>query len=197
MMLSGVKIGFAITGSHCTLGEVLPAMQQLKEEGAELFPILSPSVRDTDTRFGKAADLYQKVVEISGHPPITTIAEAEPIGPRKMLDLVLVAPCTGNTMAKLAQGISDTSVTMACKAQLRNNRPVVLAIATNDGLGTNARNLATLLNKRHIYFVPFGQDAPHTKETSLNARMSLIPDTIASALEQRQIQPLLLVFHEA
>lgn len=196
-MLSGVKIGFAITGSHCTLGEVLPAMQQLKEEGAELFPILSPSVRDTDTRFGKAADLYQKVVEISGHPPITTIAEAEPIGPRKMLDLVLVAPCTGNTMAKLAQGISDTSVTMACKAQLRNNRPVVLAIATNDGLGTNARNLATLLNKRHIYFVPFGQDAPHTKETSLNARMSLIPDTIASALEQRQIQPLLLVFHEA
>lgn len=195
-MLSGVKIGFAITGSHCTIGEVLPVMQQLREEGAELFPILSPSVRDTDTRFGKAADLYQKVLEISGRPPITTIAEAEPIGPQKMLDLVLVAPCTGNTMAKLALGISDTSVTMACKAQLRNNRPVVLAIATNDGLGSNARNLATLLNKRHIFFVPFGQDAPHTKETSLNAKMSLIPDTIASALEHRQIQPLLLVFPE-
>lgn len=195
-MLSGVKIGFAITGSHCTIGEVFPAMQRLKEEGAELFPILSPSVRDTDTRFGKAADLYQKVTEISEHSPITTIAEAEPIGPRKMLDLVLVAPCTGNTMAKLALGISDTSVTMACKAQIRNNRPVVLAIATNDGLGTNARNLAVLLNKRNVYFVPFGQDAPQTKETSLNARMSLIPETIASALEQRQIQPLLLVFSE-
>lgn len=195
-MLSGVKIGFAITGSHCTIGEVFPAMQRLKEEGAELYPILSPSVRDTDTRFGKAADLYQKVTEISEHSPITTIAEAEPIGPRKMLDLVLVAPCTGNTMAKLALGISDTSVTMACKAQIRNNRPVVLAIATNDGLGTNARNLAVLLNKRNVYFVPFGQDAPQTKETSLNARMSLIPETIASALEQRQIQPLLLVFSE-
>ncbi|TCL61797.1 dipicolinate synthase subunit B [Hydrogenispora ethanolica] len=192
MRFAGIHIGFALTGSHCTIPDVLPYLQQLQEEGAELTPIFSAAVLTTDTRFGKAKELYQKVVAITGKEPLTTIVEAEPIGPQNKLDLVVVAPCTGNTLAKLAQGITDSSVTMACKAQLRNNKPVVLAVATNDGLSGNARNLGILLNRRNVYFVPFGQDAPHTKQTSLNAKMSLIPETILEALRQRQIQPVLI-----
>ncbi len=193
-MFSGLKVGFAITGSHCTIAEVLPAMRILVDKGAVVIPIFSPAVRDTDTRFGKAEDLYRDIRSITVHEPLTTLVEVEPIGPRKLLDLILVAPCTGNTLAKLALGVTDTSVTLACKAQLRNNRPVVIAISTNDGLSANARNLAILLNKKNIYFVPFGQDAPQKKQTSLVAKMSLIPDTIMEAMEHRQIQPVLIIF---
>ncbi len=192
MRFAGFHIGFALTGSHCTIPDVLPFMQQLRDEGADLTPIFSTAVRTTDTRFGKAEDLYQKVVAITGKEPLTTIVETEPIGPQKKLDLVLVAPCTGNTLAKLALGITDSSVTMACKAELRNEKPVVLAIATNDGLSGNARNLGILLSRRNVYFVPFGQDAPLSKQASLNAKMDLIPDTVLEALNQRQIQPLLI-----
>lgn len=193
-MLSGLKIGFAMTGSHCTIGEVLPVMKVLAGEGAAITPIFSASVRDTDTRFGTAADLHREVVAVCGTEPLTTMVEVEPIGPRKLFDLVLVAPCTGNTLAKLALGITDTSVSMACKAQLRNNRPVVIALSTNDGLGANARNLGTLLNKKNIYFVPFGQDTPKTKQTSLMAKMDLIPETIREAMNHRQLQPVLVTF---
>lgn len=196
MRLSGIKMGFAITGSHCTIAEVLPYMQLLKDEGAEIVPILSQSVLETDSRFGNAKDLYQKIVTMVKTEPLSKLAEVEPIGPKKLLDLILVAPCTGNTLAKLALGITDTSVTLACKAQLRNNRPVVIAISTNDGLSTNARNLGLLLNKRNIFFVPFGQDAPQTKQSSLIAKMSLIPETILEALEERQIQPLLITYQD-
>ncbi len=191
-MFTGLQIGFAITGSHCTVNEVLSVMQILVDGGAIITPIFSPAVRDTDTRFGKAEDVRSKVVAITGKEPLTTMVEVEPIGPQKLFDLVLVAPCTGNTMAKLAQGITDTCVTMACKAQLRNNRPVVIAISTNDGLSANARNLAVLLNKKNVYFVPFGQDAPEMKQASLVAKMNLIPETLMGAMEQRQIQPVLV-----
>jgi dipicolinate synthase subunit B len=194
MMISGLKIGFAMTGSHCTIAEVLPAMKVLAEAGAAVTPIFSASVRDTDTRFGTAANLRSEVFAITGSEPLTTMVEVEPIGPQKLLDLILVAPCTGNTLAKLALGISDTCVTLACKAQLRNNRPVVIAISTNDGLGTNARNLGILLNKKNIYFVPFGQDTPQIKQTSLVAKMSLIPETIQEAMAHRQLQPVLINF---
>jgi len=191
-MLSGLKIALAITGSHCTIAEVLPVMQVLVDRGALITTILSPAVRDTDTRFGTAIDLRQKATAITGNEPLTTMVEVEPIGPQKLFDLVLVAPCTGNTLAKLALGVTDTCVALACKAQLRNNRPVVIAISTNDGLSSNARNLGTLLNKKNIYFVPFCQDAPLTKQASLIAKMSLIPETIMGAMEHRQLQPVLI-----
>lgn len=192
MRFSGLHIGFALTGSHCTIAEVLPYMKLLREEGAAVIPIFSPAVRDTDSRFGTAAELHRQVVEMTAQEPLTTIAEVEPIGPKKLLDILLVAPCTGNTMAKFTLGIIDTSVTMACKAQLRNERPVVFAISTNDGLSGNARNLGSLLNRKGVFFVPFGQDAPQTKQTSLVARMGLIPETLLAALEGKQIQPLLI-----
>ena len=191
-MLAGMNIGFALTGSHCTIADVLPYMEQLVKEGAVVVPILSPSVRNTDTRFGKAEDLFGKVIAITGKVPLTTMVEVEPIGPQKLLDLMIVAPCTGNTLAKLALGITDTCVTLACKAHLRNNRPLVIAISTNDGLNTNARNLGTLINKKNVYFVPFGQDAPQTKQSSLVAKMSLIPETVLAALDQKQLQPVLI-----
>lgn len=193
-MLSGLKIAFAMTGSHCTIVEVLPVMRILADEGAIITPIFSAAVRDTDTRFGTATDLRRDIIGITGAEPLTTMVEVEPVGPQKLFDLVLVAPCTGNTLAKLALGITDTCVTLACKAQLRNNRPVVIAISTNDGLGANARNLGTLLNKKNIYFVPFGQDTPQTKQTSLIAKMSLIPETIIEAMDHRQLQPVLITF---
>jgi dipicolinate synthase subunit B len=194
MRFNGIKLGFAITGSHCTIAEVIPLMQLLKDEGAEITPIFSPAVQNTDTRFGKAADLYQQVTTITGKEPLTMMVQVEPIGPRKLLDLVLVAPCTGNTLAKLASGITDTCVLLACKAHLRNNRPVVLAVSTNDGLSVNARNLGALLNRKNIYLVPFGQDAPEAKQTSLIAKMNLIPETLLAALDRRQLQPVMISY---
>lgn len=194
MRFDGIKLGFAITGSHCTIAEVISLMQLLKDEGAEITPIFSPAVQNTDTRFGKAADLYQQVTTITGKEPLTMMVQVESIGPQKLLDLILVAPCTGNTLAKLASGITDTCVLLACKAHLRNNRPVVLAISTNDGLSVNARNLGALLNRKNIYLVPFGQDAPEVKQTSLIAKMNLIPETLLAALDCRQLQPVMISY---
>ena len=194
MRFSGIKIGFALTGSHCTIADVLPVMHSLKLEGAELIPIFSQVVNETNSRFGTAKDLRERVQEICGRQPLISLVEVEPIGPQKLLDIVLVAPCTGNTLAKVALGVTDTSVTLACKSQLRNNLPVVLAISTNDGLSNNARNLGMLLNRKHLYFVPFGQDAPQSKQTSLVAKMGLIPETLLAALERRQIQPILVSY---
>lgn len=195
MRFKDLKIGFAVTGSHCTVAEVLPMMGLLKDEGARVIPILSQAVVANDTRYGTVKELLEKINDITGEKPLLTLVEVEPIGPKKLFDLVVVAPCTGNTLAKLALGVSDSSVLLACKAELRNNRPVVIAISTNDGLSANAKNLGTLLNRKNVFFVPFGQDAPETKETSLIAKISLLPETILEALQNRQIQPLLITYH--
>jgi dipicolinate synthase subunit B len=192
MKFSNLKIGFGITGSHCTIAQVLPVMQLLKDEGAKVIPILSQAVLANDTRYGTVEELLRKIIDITGETPLVSLVDVEPIGPKQLLDVVVVAPCTGNTLAKLSLGVTDSSVLLACKAELRNNRPVVIAISTNDGLSANAKNLGLLLNRKNIFFVPFGQDAPQTKQASLIAKMSLLPETILEALQNRQIQPLLV-----
>ncbi|MHB8075917.1 dipicolinate synthase subunit B [Desulfosporosinus fructosivorans] len=192
MKFDGLKIGFAITGSHCTLSEIIKVMRQLVDAGADVTPIISYSVESMDTRFGKAEEWKHQLQEITQKEPIHSIPAAEPIGPNKMFDCVVIAPCTGNTLAKLANGIIDTPVLMAAKSHLRNLRPVVLAISTNDGLGLNARNIGTLLITKNIYLVPFGQDNPKVKANSLVAHMEKVPETILMACEGKQIQPVLL-----
>jgi len=191
-LLKGKKIGVALTGSHCTIDAILPQFRILARAGAELYPILSPAVQFTDTRFGSAEVLRREIVQITGREPWLSVVDVEPIGPKKLLDLLLIAPCSGNSMAKLARGISDSAVLMAAKAQLRNGRPLLLAISTNDALGLNASNLAVLLNTKNIYMVPFGQDSPTGKPNSMVARPDLIAPAAAAALEGRQLQPLLV-----
>jgi dipicolinate synthase subunit B len=192
MRLKDKKIGLVVTGSFCTLEESLPEISRLLKEGAQVFPVVSDSVHNFDTRFGSAEHWHNQLEEITGHRVISSIVEAEPIGPQKLFDLVVVAPCTGNTLAKLANGITDTPALMATKAHLRNLRPVVLAISTNDGLGINAKNLGLVLNMKNIYLVPFGQDNPLEKANSLVAHLDLLTDTVVAALEGRQLQPVLL-----
>ncbi|RJE49119.1 MULTISPECIES: dipicolinate synthase subunit B [unclassified Dehalobacter] len=192
MRFEKLHIGFALTGSHCTLGQVMGVIRQLVEEGADITPIVSESVNTVDTRFGEAAYWKARLKEITGKDPIRTIPEAEPIGPGKFFDCMVIAPCTGNTLAKLANGITDTPVLMATKAHLRNLGPVVIAISTNDGLGVNAKNIGALLLAKNIYLVPFGQDSPLKKTNSLVAQMNKIPDTILMACQGKQIEPLLV-----
>lgn len=192
MQLKGMRIGFAITGSHCTLHEITQVMQRLIDEGAEITPIISYSVESMDTRFGKAEDWKRQFEEITGKQSIHTILEAESTVPKKKFDCIVIAPCTGNTLAKLANGITDTPVLMAAKFQLRNLKPLVIAISTNDGLGFNARNIGTILITKNVYFVPFGQDNPNMKPNSLVAHMDKIPDSILAACEGKQIQPILV-----
>ena len=189
--MNGVKIAFCITGSFCTFKKILLPLKALVEQGATVQPFFSDTVYNTDTRFYKATDFVRDVEQICGKKVLFTIPEAEPIGPKNLFDITVVAPCTGNTLSKIAQGVTDTAPTMAVKATLRNANPVVLAVSTNDGLANNAKNIGALLNQRHIYFVPFGQDDPIEKPTSLVAHMALLPDTIISALQGKQIQPLL------
>ncbi len=191
MRLKDVKIGFALTASFCMLGEVVKHMEKLVQEGAEIYPIMTQTIGSTDTKYGKADEWRTKLEELTGHTIIDNIVAAEPIGPGKLVDVIVIAPCTGNTLAKLANGITDGPVLMSAKAQLRNQRPVVIAISTNDGLGLNARNLGTLLNTRNIYMVPFGQDNPKGKPNSLVAKMDLMLETIEYALKGHQIQPVL------
>ncbi|HQD52927.1 MAG: dipicolinate synthase subunit B [Dethiobacteria bacterium] len=191
-ILRGKRIGVALTGSHCTIEAILPQFEKMVRAGADLFPILSPTVRQTDTRFGTAAAVQQKIEQITGRQPWLSIVDVEPIGPKELLDLLLIAPCTGNSMAKLARGISDSAVLMAAKAQLRNGGPLLLAISTNDALGLNAGNLAVLLNTKNVYMVPFGQDNPASKPNSLVARPELIIPAAEAALTGRQLQPLLV-----
>lgn len=192
MRLKGISIGFALTGSHCTLDEVMPKIQELIDQGAEVYPIVSYAVDTLDTRFGTAQKWRESLINITGKEPINTITGAEPVGPKKLVDVIVIAPCTGNTMAKLANGITDTPVLMAAKAQLRNLRPVVIAVSTNDGLGINAKNIGLLLNTKNIYMVPFGQDSPTGKPNSLKSNMDLIIDTIEHALQGKQVQPILV-----
>lgn len=191
-LLKGKQIGVALTGSHCTIDSVLPQFEKMTLAGAELYPILSPAVQDTDTRFGTAERVRGEIVRITGRKPWLSQVEVEPIGPKKLLDLLLIAPCSGNSMAKLARGISDSAVLMAAKAQLRNGKPVLLAISTNDALGLNACNLAVILNAKNIYMVPFGQDNPRGKPHSMVACPDLIIPAAEAALEGRQLQPLLV-----
>ncbi len=186
------RVGFAICGSFCTHERVLRELERLCGEYESVVPIVSETVCATDTRFGDARELLDTVERLTGRKAVSTIREAEPIGPKKLLDVLVVAPCTGNTLGKLSCGITDTAVTMAVKAHLRNERPVVLAVASNDGLSGAAKNLGELLVRKNIYFVPFGQDDPAGKPCSLVADFSRIGDTVRSALEGRQIQPLLL-----
>lgn len=190
--MNKARVGFALTGSFCTLEAALTALEALGREYPNLMPIISPAVAGTDTRFGRAEDFRRRLTALCGHPALESIREAEPIGPKGLLDVLVIAPCTGNTLAKLAAGIADTAVTMAAKAHLRNGRPVVVAISTNDGLGAAARNLGELLCRKHYYFVPFRQDDPEGKPTSLVADLGKLTQTVEAALEGRQLQPLVL-----
>ncbi len=196
MDLKGLRIGFAVTSSFCTLEMVMPEVANLVEKGAEVLPIMSENAQTIDTRFGKAEDFRLQLEEITGNKIIDNIFTAEPIGPQKMFDILIVAPCTGNTLGKIANGITDTCVTLAVKAHLRNQKPVVIAISTNDGLGLNAKNLGVLLNTRNIYFVPFRQDNPIKKENSLVAKMDLIIPATEKALDGKQYQPMILGTNE-
>ncbi len=191
-MSERIRIGFAMTGSFCTFKRVLSILDNMNQSNRyEITAILSEHSATMDTKFGKASALYEHLSEITKRPIINSIAEAEPIGPQGLFDVLVVAPCTGNTLAKLSNSIIDTTVTMAVKSHLRKERPVVLAISTNDGLSGSAENIGRLLNRKHYYFVPFAQDAPKEKPRSLVANMELIPETINSALKNEQFQPLL------
>jgi len=186
-----MNIGFAMCGSFCTFSQVFPMMELLSRDYS-ITPIFSRNAGEIDCRFGKASEHRQTVLEICGTDPLCTIEAVEPIGPKKLFDALIIAPCTGNTLAKLAHSIADTPVTMAAKSHLRNGRPVIVAVSTNDGLAGAAENIGRLLTRRHYYFVPFGQDDPKNKPTSLVADFSMIPLTLECALEGRQVQPLLL-----
>ena len=186
-----MKIGLCITGSFCTFANILKAVDQLVAAGYDVTPVFSYNVSSLDTRFFKQADFENAIIEKTGKRPLKTIVEAEPIA-KSDLELMLVAPCTGNTLAKIAHGITDTPVTMAVKATLRNNRPVVLSVSSNDALGANAQNVGIALNTKNLYLVPFGQDAPTNKPHSLIADTTLILPTIEKALVREQIQPIIL-----
>lgn len=191
MDLKNKRIGFAMTGSFCTFRRVLTELEALVSDGADITPIMSGTACSTDTRFGTAEGFLKRIFDITNKPVISTITGAEPIGPQGLLDILIIAPCTGNTLAKLANGISDSSVTLAAKAHLRNQKPVLIAVSTNDGLGNAAKNIGTLLNSKNIYFVPFGQDDFANKPNSLVADMSLIKEAAISALSGQQLQPIL------
>lgn len=187
-----MKMGFALTGSFCTFEKVLPVLHTLVGQGITVTPILSFHAGSLDTRFGSAAEWRKQLEKITGNPVIDSIESAEPIGPKALFDVLVVAPCTGNTVAKLAHGVTDTPVTMAVKSHLRGECPVVLAVSTNDALSASAANLGTLFNRKQYYFVPLRQDAPYTKPRSLVADMERIPQTVQEALKGRQIQPMFL-----
>lgn len=189
--MQNIKIGYAFCGSFCTLAQSLKALKALKEEYENITPIMSQIVYSTDTRFFKAEDFKTEVEKICSKKIIHTIDGAEPIGPKNLLDIIVVSPCTGNTLAKIALGITDTPVTMAVKAHLRNNKPVLLAPATNDALGASAKNIGLLHNTKNIYFVPYGQDDPYSKNNSLVCDFTLIPEAIKEALKGKQMQPIL------
>lgn len=189
--LDEARIGCAMTGSFCTFKRVFEAWRALSAAGAVLTPILSFNAASVDTRFYPASETRRILEEIAGRAPLMALNEVEPIGPKKLLDALVVAPCTGNTLAKLAAGIADTPVTLAAKSHLRNGRPLVIAVSSNDALSQNARSIGQLLSMKHVFFVPFAQDDALGKPNSLVAKFELIPETVAAALDERQLQPLL------
>ena len=186
-----MNIGFAVCGSFCTFSQIFPVMEHLSKQH-NVIPIFSQNAYSTDTRFGNAADHIGRTLDICGKHPLHTIPEVEPIGPKKLLDVLVIAPCTGNTLAKLANGIADTPVTMAAKSHLRNGRPVLIAVSTNDALSCAAENIGKLLNRKNYYFVPFRQDDPTGKPTSMIADLSLLPEALEAAVMGMQLQPILL-----
>ena len=192
MELKDKKIGFTLTGSFCTFQKVIPKMKEIKKLGADIIPIMSFNSYNLDTKFGKAKDFIDEIEEITKRKIIHTIQDAEPIGPKKMTDIMIIAPCSGNTMAKLACDIIDTPATMAAKSHLRNNRPLVIAPSTNNGLSGNAENIGKLLNRKNYYFVPFKQDNPITKPRSIVFDTEYIIKTIEYALDGEQISPILI-----
>lgn len=186
-----MKLGYALCGSFCTVGRSLEALRSLTAKH-EIIPIVSEAVASTDTRFGKAKDTFRIITEICEKEPICSIVDAEPLGPKNPLDALIICPCTGNTLAKLSNGITDGTVTMAAKAHLRCDRPLIIAISTNDALSQNLKNIASLLTRKSVYFVPFGQDAPNGKPYSLISDFSLLEQTLDLAMQGKQLQPILL-----
>lgn len=191
MKLKGKKIGVALTGSFCTYEKAFAQLRKLKEEGAELVTIFSNASQTIDSRFGSPEDFMKEAEEITGSRPLLTISQAEPIGPKSLLDLLIILPCTGNTAAKLANGITDSPALMAAKAHLRNEKPLLISISTNDALGMNMKNIGILLNVKHIFFVPFGQDDPEKKPNSMIAKTEMLIPAAEAALEERQYQPII------
>lgn len=185
-------VGFAFCGSYCTFDKAMETLEKVHGQYGDVYPIVSERSAATDTRFGAAHDFMREMQRICDRRVISTIKDAEPIGPKKLLDVMVICPCTGNTLAKLAAGITDSSVTMAAKAHLRNAKPLVIAVSTNDGLSANAKNLGILLEKKYVYFVPFRQDDPVKKPASLVSDFTLVPAAIEAALQGRQLQPILL-----
>jgi len=190
-MEKAYTVGLAITGSFCTFSKIKEVVKTLTETGANVIPVFSNMTQSLDNRFTKAQDFVDEVEALTGNKGIKTIPEAEPIGPKAYLDVLVIAPCTGNTMAKLCNGITDTPVLMAAKAHLRNEKPLVISMSTNDALGMNFKNVGMLMNMKNIYFVPFGQDDYVKKPNSMIAKVDLIPDTIEAALKGKQLQPVL------
>lgn len=179
-------IGFAITGSFCTISKSLSIMKELISSGYDILPIMSENAFSTDTRFGNATDIQKQIIDLAKRPIVHTIVDAEPLGPKTKLDAMIICPCTGNTLAKLANGISDTAVCMAAKAHLRNNNPLIIALASNDALSANLKNIGTLMCRKNVFFVPMAQDDPNNKPHSLVADFDLISDTLSCALEGKQ-----------
>lgn len=192
MKLEGKKVGFVMTGSFCTFKSTIPQIKKIIEQKAEVVPIMSFNAYNLDTKFGKAQDFITEIEDITKKKIIHTIPDAEPIGPKNMTDIMIIAPCTGNTIAKLVNGITDTPATMAAKSHLRNNNPLVIAVSTNDGLSGNASNIGILLNRTNYFFVPLRQDNPITKPRSLVFDVTYIIKTLETALDREQIQPILL-----
>jgi dipicolinate synthase subunit B len=192
MSIKGKRIGFGLTGSHCTYDAVYPEIEKLVKEGAEVVPIVSYTVQSTDTRFGKGEDWIQRIEDLTGNKAINSIVKAEPLGPKYPLDCMVISPMTGVSMSKFANAMNDSPVLMAAKATLRNQKPVVLGISTNDALGLNGVNLMRLMATKHVYFIPFGQDDPEKKPNSMVARMGMTRDTIEAAINGRQLQPVIV-----
>ena len=191
MKLKGLKLGVALCGSYCTYDAVFIQLEKLVEMGVEIYPIMSKNAYTTDTRFGSAKGFILRLESLSGRKTINTIVDAEPLGPKDTIEALLIAPCTGNTLAKLANAITDTAVTMTAKGLMRNQKPIIISLATNDGLGLNLKNIAKLMNRPNIYFVPLGQDDYLKKPYSLVSHMELIPQTLEKAINQEQLQPIL------
>lgn len=191
MKLSGKNVGVALTGSFCTFAKTIEQIQNLVNEQANVIPIFSFNAQTIDSRFGKAADFMEQITKITGNKPVLTIAGAEPLGPKGMIDILIIAPCTGNTLAKFCNGITDTPVLMAAKGHLRNQKPLAISLATNDALGINFKNVGSMLNCKNVYFVPFGQDDFNKKPNSMISNTSLIIPTLELALEGKQIQPII------
>ena len=188
--MNDIKVGFAMCGSFCTFSKAIPQLKLLVESGYDFLPFMSETAYSTDTRFGKAEDIRKKIENICSKEIMHTIEKAEPIGPKKLTDIMIIAPCTGNTLSKLASSTTDTSVTMAAKSHLRSQRPILIALATNDGLAGSAKNMGTMLNRKNIYFVPMSQDDPIKKPTSLVAHFDLIIPAMEAAIIGYQIQPI-------